>query len=101
MSINNSPTPDESVLIELCKMWSSAMRMSPDMELNPEEMKTIGDRLLNTEAKSIETLLLKFRAAHATAGRALPEGHPVRNLLDIGHDSGRGTIRFGGIVSDC
>ena len=58
------------------------MRMSPDMELDPDEMKTIGDRLLNTEAQSIETVLLKLRAAHATACRALPEGHAVLNLLD-------------------
>ena len=82
MSPGNTSLPDESVLIELCKMWSSAMRMSPDMELDPDEMKTIGDRLLNTEAKSLETVLLKFRAAHATAGRALGEGHAVLNLLD-------------------
>jgi len=78
---SNSSTPDETVLIELCKMWSSAMRMSPDMELDPEEMKTIGDRSLNTEAKSIETILLKLRSAHATAERSLDDGHPVRNLL--------------------
>ncbi|MBT5940366.1 MAG: hypothetical protein HOG95_10580 [Rhodospirillaceae bacterium] len=78
---SNSSTPDETVLIELCKMWSSAMRMSPDLELDPEEMKTIGDRLLNTEAKSIETILLKLRSAHATAERSLDDGHPVRNLL--------------------
>ena len=57
------------------------MRMSPDLELDPEEMKTIGDRLLNTEAKSIETILLKLRSAHATAERSLDDGHPVRNLL--------------------
>ena len=57
------------------------MRMSPDLELDPEEMKTIGDRLLNTEAKSIETILLKLRSAHATAERSLADGHPVRNLL--------------------
>jgi hypothetical protein len=77
---------DESVLIELCKMWSSAMRKSPDLELDPNEMKTIGDRLLNTEARSIETVLLKIRAAHATAARALDEGHPVRNLLESAID---------------
>mgnify|MGYP001430612975 CR=1 FL=1 len=81
MNEGNSAAPDESVLIELCKMWSSAMRMSPDMELDPDEMKTIGDRLLNTEAKSVETVLLKLRSAHATAERSLDDGHPVRNLL--------------------
>ncbi len=80
MNDSNS-APDETVLIELCKMWSSAMRMSPDRELDPEEMKTIGDRLLNTEAQSIETIMLKLRAAHATAERSLADGHPVRNLL--------------------
>lgn len=58
------------------------MRMSPDLELDPDEMKTIGDRLLNSEAKSMKTVLLKFRAAHATAARALGEGHAVLNLLD-------------------
>ncbi len=82
MNTDDMPSPDESVLIELCDMWSRAMRMSSDLELDPDEMKTIGDRLLNTEAKSIKTLLLKVRAAHATAGRALPEGHAVRNMLD-------------------
>ena len=62
-------------------MWSNAMRMSPDLALDPEEMKKIGDRLLNTEAQSIETILLKLRSAHATAERTLEDGHPVRNLL--------------------
>ena len=51
------------------------------LELNLEDMKIIGDRLLSTEAKSIETVLLKFRAAHSTALRSLPEGDAVRNLL--------------------
>ena len=73
---------NESVLIELCRMWSNAMRMSSDLELDLDEMKTIGDRLLNAEAKSMETILLKLRAAHATALRSLPEGHAVRNLLE-------------------
>ena len=73
---------DESVLIELCRMWSNAMRMSSDLTLDLDEMKTIGDRLLNAEARSIETVLLKLRAAHATAVRSLPEGHAVRNILD-------------------
>jgi hypothetical protein len=82
MSVGDTPSPDETVLIEICKMWSSAMRMSPDMELDPDEMKTIGDRLLNTQALSIETILLKLRAAHATACRSLPEGHAVLNILD-------------------
>ena len=82
MNDTKKQNSDESVLIELCKMWSNAMRISPDLELDPGEMKTIGDRLLNTEARSIETILMKFRSAHATAGRALDEGHPVRNLLE-------------------
>lgn len=56
--------------------------MSSDMQLDPDDMKTIGDRLLNTQAKSHATILLKLRAAHATAGRALPDGHAVRNILD-------------------
>lgn len=82
MSLKDTPAPNESVLTELCKMWSNAMRAPEGTELNQEQLKTIGDRLLNTEAKSIETVLLKFRATHATAARALPEGHAVRNLLD-------------------
>ncbi len=82
MDNSKKQTPDESVLIELCNMWSRAMRMSKDMELDPEEMKTIGDRLLNSEAKSFETLMLKVRAAHATAVRSLGESHPVRGLLE-------------------
>ena len=73
---------NESVLIELCRMWSNAMRMSSDLELDLDEMKTIGDRLLNAKAKSMETILLKLRASHATALRSLPEGHAVRNLLE-------------------
>jgi hypothetical protein len=81
MSSDHKSSSSEAVLIELCKMWSNAMRMSKDLELDPDEMKTIGDRLLNTEAKSIETILLKIRAAHATANRALPENNAVRNLL--------------------
>ena len=72
---------DETVLIELCRMWSNAMRMSSDLKLDLDEMKTIGDRLLNAEAKSTETILLKLRATHATALRSLPEGHAVRNLF--------------------
>lgn len=72
---------DESVLIELCRMWSNAMRMPRDLDLDLDGMKIIGDRLLNAEAKSIETILLKLRAAHATALRSLPEGDAVRNLL--------------------
>jgi len=79
--VEETAAPDETVLIELCKMWSNAMRMSPDLALDPEEMKKIGDRLLNTEAQSIETILLKLRSAHATAERTLEDGHPVRNLL--------------------
>jgi hypothetical protein len=55
--------------------------MSKDLDLDLDEMKIIGDRLLNAEAKSIETILLKLRAAHATALRSLPEGDAVRNLL--------------------
>jgi hypothetical protein len=82
MSNIKTQSTNESVLIELCRMWSSAMRMSSDLELDLDEMKIIGDRLLNTEAKSIETILLKLRAVNATALRSLPEGHEVRNLLE-------------------
>ena len=82
MSLGDTPPPNEDVLVELCKMWSNAMRISSNLEIDPDKMKIIGDRLLNTEAKSIKTVLLKIRAAQATAGRALPEGHAVRNLLD-------------------
>ena len=74
-------TSDESVLIELCRMWSNAMRMPSNLELDLDDMKIIGDRLLNAEARSIETILLKLRATHATALRSLPEGDAVRNLL--------------------
>ena len=81
MSIDDNNSSSEAVLVELCRMWSNAMRMSRDFELDPDEMKTIGDRLLNTEARSIRTVLLKIRAAHATANRALPENDAVRNLL--------------------
>jgi hypothetical protein len=82
MSKVKTQSTNESVLIELCRMWSNAMRMSGDLELDLDEMKTIGDRLLNAEAKSMETILLKLRASHATALRSLPEGHAVRNLLE-------------------
>jgi len=82
MSNIKTQSTNETVLIELCRMWSSAMRMPGDLELDLDKMKTIGDRLLNTEAKSIETILLKLRAVHATALRSLPEGHEVRNLLE-------------------
>jgi hypothetical protein len=82
MSLRNNKPIDETVLIELCHMWSSAMRISPDLELEPDEMKKIGDRLLNTEAQSIETILLKFRSAHDTALRSLSENNPVRNILE-------------------
>ena len=82
MSNEKIQSIDESVLIELCRMWSNAMRMSGGLELDLDEMKNIGDRLLNAEARSIETILLKLRAAHATALRSLPEGQAVRNLLD-------------------
>ena len=82
MSNLKTQSTDETVLIELCRMWSNAMRMSSDLELDLDEMKTIGDRLLNAEAKSMETILLKLRASHATALRSLPEGHAVRNLLE-------------------
>jgi uncharacterized protein (DUF885 family) len=81
MSKTRTQIVDESVLVELCRMWSNAMRMSKDLDLDLDEMKIIGDRLLNAEAKSIETILLKLRAAHATALRSLPEGDAVRNLL--------------------
>jgi hypothetical protein len=80
-NIKTKPT-DESVLIELCRMWSSAMRMPGDLELDLDEMKTIVVRLLNNEAKSIENILLMLRAVHATELRSLPEGHEVRNLLE-------------------
>lgn len=80
-SPKNCLPANETVLVELCKMWSSAMRMAPENVLDPNEMKKIGDRLLNTEAKSVETILLKLRSAHATAERSLDDGHPVRNLL--------------------
>ena len=82
MTIKKDSTNDQTVLIELCKMWSNAMRMSKDLELDQTEMKKIGDRLLNTQAKTIESVLLKLRAVHSTAQRALPHGHPVRNLLE-------------------
>ena len=82
MSPRKNKSTDETVLIEICNMWSSAMRMSPDLELEPDEMKKIGDRLLNTEAQSIETILLKFRSAHVTALRSLPKNNPVRNILE-------------------
>jgi hypothetical protein len=82
MSNLKTQSTDETVLIELCRMWSNAMRMSSDLKLDLDEMKTIGDRLLNAEAKSTETILLKLRATHATALRSLPEGQAVRNLLD-------------------
>lgn len=81
MSKTRTQIVDESVLVELCRMWSNAMRMSKDLDLDLDDMKIIGDRLLNAEAKSIETILLKLRAAHATALRSLPEGDAVRNLL--------------------
>ncbi len=82
MTTDEKNSSDQTALIELCKMWSNAMRMSKDLELDLDKMKKIGDQLLNTEAKSIETVLSKLGAAHATAGRALPEGHAVRNLLE-------------------
>ena len=82
MSNIKTQSADESVLIELCRMWSNAMRMSSDLKLDLDEMKTIGDRLLVAEAKSTETIFLKLRAAHATALRSLPEGHAVRNILE-------------------
>ena len=82
MSNITTQSADESVLIELCRMWSNAMRMSSDLKLDLDEMKTIGDRLLSAEAKSTKTILLKLRAAHATALRSLPEGHAVRNILE-------------------
>jgi hypothetical protein len=82
MSNVKTQSTDESVLIELCRMWSSAMRMPSDLELDLDEMKTKGDRFLNAEAKSIETILLKLRVVHATALRSLPEGHEVRILLE-------------------
>ena len=81
MSNIKTQVANDSVLIELCRRWSNAMHMPSHLELNLEDMKIIGDRLLSTEAKSVETVLLKFRAAHSTALRSLPEGDAVRNLL--------------------
>ena len=82
MSKEKERSVDQTVLTELCRMWSNAMRMPKGLELDQSQMKKIGDKLLKTEAKTKESVLLKLRATHATAERALPKGHPVRNLLD-------------------
>ena len=82
MSTKKDKSIDQTVLIELCRMWSNAMRMPKNLELDQGQMKKIGDKLLNTEARTIDSVLLKLRATHATAERALPKGHPVRNLLE-------------------
>lgn len=77
---------DESVLREVCRMWINAMKNVGDDGFDMDTLNEIGDRLVNSPAKSFETLLYKFEAAQAAANQILDENHPVKVILNSAFD---------------